>query len=335
MIVSALAAAVLYGAGAAVEQRQAAAAPRSSAGRPRLLIGLAAQPLWLGGFAAQLGGFAAHAVALRSGPLVAVQVLVSAELIVAVVIVRFWSGRKLSRATWTAALAVVAGIASFLVLTSPSAHGAGDGLPAHHPGLTMLVAAALAGGAAAAVAVAGLRAAGRRRAVLLAVAAGLGDCCAAVVTMAFSHVVGQGPAALATSWTSYALIVSGAGNVLLTQTAYQAARPMLTLPVISAVAPLASAAIGIGLLGETPGHGTARWVAAGIAVIVVSLALACLARSGLGDREAVALAEQPGNDDLQRGYSLGPVPAAVVFQDDRARLGGPHDRADDLVHSRA
>ena len=67
MIVSALAAAVLYGAGAAMEQRQAAAAPRSSAGRPRLLFQLARQPLWLLGIAVQIGGFAAHAVALRSG----------------------------------------------------------------------------------------------------------------------------------------------------------------------------------------------------------------------------------------------------------------------------
>ncbi len=44
MIVTALAAAVLYGAGAAAEQRQAAAAPESSAGRPRLLFLLARQP---------------------------------------------------------------------------------------------------------------------------------------------------------------------------------------------------------------------------------------------------------------------------------------------------
>ena len=88
MIAAALAAAVLYGAGAAVEQRQAAAAPVSSAGRPRLLFLLARQPLWLLGIAVQIGGFAAHAVALRSGPLATVQMLVSAELIVAVVIVR-------------------------------------------------------------------------------------------------------------------------------------------------------------------------------------------------------------------------------------------------------
>ncbi|HVT68865.1 MAG TPA: hypothetical protein VHF26_14030, partial [Trebonia sp.] len=95
MIASALVAAALYGAGAATEQRQAATAPPSSAGRPRLLMLLARQPLWLLGLAAQIGGFAAHAVALRSGPLEIVQMLVAADLIVAVLIVRFWSGRPL------------------------------------------------------------------------------------------------------------------------------------------------------------------------------------------------------------------------------------------------
>ena len=65
MIATALAAAVLYGAGAAAEQRQAAAAPLSSAGRPRLLFLLVRQPLWLLGIAAQIGGFAAHAMACR------------------------------------------------------------------------------------------------------------------------------------------------------------------------------------------------------------------------------------------------------------------------------
>src|SRR3984885_1851239 len=123
MIVTALAAAVLYGAGAAVEQRQAAGAPRAAAGRPRLLLLLARNPLWLLGIGVQVGGFAAHAVALRSGPLATVQMLVAGELIVAVVIVRFWSGRPLSKASWAAALTVVAAIAAFLVLTSPAGHG--------------------------------------------------------------------------------------------------------------------------------------------------------------------------------------------------------------------
>jgi hypothetical protein len=115
--------------------------------------------------------------------------------------------------------------------------------------------------------------------LLLAVAAGLADTCSAVVTMAFSHVAGHGPAALFTSWTVYALAVTGVGNVLLTQTAYQAGRPMVTLPVIAAVTPVTSVAIGIGLLGETPRTGAAGAVAAGAAVVVASVALAFLARS--------------------------------------------------------
>jgi hypothetical protein len=125
----------------------------------------------------------------------------------------------------------------------------------------------------------GLRATGRRRAVLLAVAAGLADSCSAVVTMAFSHVASHGLAALFTSWTVYAVIVCGAGNVLLTQTAYQTGHPMVTLPIIAAVTPVASVAIGIGLLGETPHTGVAGAVVAGIAVLVTSVALARLARS--------------------------------------------------------
>ena len=130
-----------------------------------------------------------------------------------------------------------------------------------------------------AAAVVGLRAAGRRRAVLLALAAGLADSCSAVVTLAFTHVASHGPAIIVTSWTTYALVVCGTGNVLLTQSAYQTGRPLITLPIISAVTPVVSVAIGVGLLGETPRIGAAGAVAACFAVLVTSLALAVLARS--------------------------------------------------------
>jgi len=278
MIVTSLAAAVLYGAGAAVEQRQATTVPESSAGRPRLLLLLARQPLWLAGIAAQVGGFAAHAVALRSGPLATVQMLVALELVVAVVIVRVWSGRPLSRVSWSAALAVVAAIAAFLALTSRSTEGHLAGAP-HHAAAAAAIGAGLAGASAVAAAVVGLGAAGRRRAVLLALAAGLADSCSAVVTLAFTHVTSHGPAMILTSWTTYALVVCGTGNVLLTQSAYQTDRPLITLPIISAVTPVVSVAIGVGLLGETPRIGAVGALAACFAVLVTSLALAVLARS--------------------------------------------------------
>lgn len=280
MIVTALVAAVLYGVGAAVEQRQAAAAPDDSAGKPRLLVQLARNPLWLLGLAAQFGGFATHAVALRSGPLAIVQMLIAGELIVAVLLVRAWSGRKLSRTSWAAALTVVAGIATFLALTTSghgaAGHGIGQGHDVPHRALVAVVALGIA---TVALGGTGLGTTGRRRALLLAVAAGLADSGMAVLTMEFAHVASHGIVAAATSWTAYAVAVCGAGNLLMTQTAYQAARPMITLPVISAVTPVASAAIGIGLLGETPQLGAAGYAGAGAAVLVTSLALAVLAGS--------------------------------------------------------
>jgi len=320
MIVTALAAAVLYGAGAAVEQRQAAAAPESSAGRPRLLFLLARQPLWLLGIAAQVGGFAAHAVALRSGPLATVQMLVAGELIVAVIIVRVWSGRPLSRTSWAAALTVALAVAAFLALTAPG-HGQRGGVGPGHPDYAVAAAlgAVVSGGGALVAAAFGLRAAGRRRGLLLAVAAGLADTCSAVVTMAFAHVASHGLAALFTSWTVYAVAVCGAGNVLLTQTAYQAGRPMVTLPVIAAVTPVSSVAIGIGLLGETPRTGVAGAVAASLAVLVASVALACLARSA-PHAESPALPAQPPVPAAEP-RAVGPVPAVPPARRAEPRAG--------------
>ena len=288
LVVSALLAAIGYGVGAAVEQRQAALAPEAAAGRPRLLVALARKPLWLAGFGAQFGGFAAHAVALRYGPLAVVQMVVSGELLVSVLLVRRWARRPLSAGSWAAAITVVLGIAAFMALAGPPGHRHSHGIAAaahHHAGrgetvlATLLLAAAIAVLLAAGLSAPGTGDSGRRRALLLALAAGLADSCSAVVTMAFARLAGHGLLALATTWPAYALVVVGVGNVLLTQTAYQAGRPMITLPVISAVTPLASVAIGIGLLGETPRLGTAGLAAAVVVAVVTGLALAFLARS--------------------------------------------------------
>src|SRR5258708_39090563 len=78
MIVTALTAAVFYGAGTAMEQRQAAAAPQSSAGRLRVLFLLAGPPVWVcrnalaaGGPPAPAGPAAAPAPAAARGPVCA------------------------------------------------------------------------------------------------------------------------------------------------------------------------------------------------------------------------------------------------------------------------
>lgn len=271
-ILAALIAALLYGTGAALQQHQAAAAPDTSAGRPSLLLLLARRPWWLLGIAGELSGFAIHAVALRTGPLTIVQMLTASSLIFSVATVRLWSGRRLGWPTWAACLAIVAGIGAFVALTVRG-HPGGHGGP-HHAGLA---AAALAL-TAVPFAVTGLAAAGRRRAALLAMGAGLADAGVAVATMAFTHALGHGLDGIATSWASYALMLGGPCSMLLTQTAYQAGRPMITLPVVTVVTPMASLAVGAGLLGETARLSAASAAAVGAAVLVTAAGLATLAR---------------------------------------------------------
>src|ERR1700753_3434088 len=242
-IVWALTAAVLYGTGAALQQHQAATAPADTAGRPSLLLLLIRRPWWLLGIVGELGGFATHAIALKSGPLTVVQMLLASSLVFSVGTVHLRSGRWPSAATGAAVVAVVAGIGTFVCLTAP-ALGESQGLP-QHAGLAAIVlgvvalpfaaigllsqgrrpapprgetqglpqhaglAAIVLGVVALPFAAIGLLSQGRRRALLLAVGAGLADTCIAVVTMAFTHSLGHGLGGLLTSWPAYALAIGG------------------------------------------------------------------------------------------------------------------------------
>src|ERR1700744_4963732 len=244
-IVWALSAAVLYGTGAALQQHQAAAAPDRAAGRPGLLLLLMRRPWWLLGIVAEIGGFATPAFALRSGPLTVVQMLLASSLVFSVGTVHLRAGRWPRPATWAAVVAVVAGIGSFVALTAPAmAH-------THELLSSDALAALCLAGFALPFAAAGLVSRGRRRALLLAVGAGLADAGVAVVTMAFTHTLSHGLTGMLTSWPAYAVAIGGPCSLLLTQTAYQAGFPMVSLPVITVVSPMASLAVGVGLLGET------------------------------------------------------------------------------------
>jgi hypothetical protein len=272
-IVWALTAAVLYGTGAALQQHQAATAPADTAGRPSLLLLLIRRPWWLLGIVGELGGFATHAIALKSGPLTVVQMLLASSLVFSVGTVHLRSGRWPSAATVAAVVAVVAGIGTFVCLTAP-ALGESQGLP-QHAGL----AAIGLGVIALPFAAIGLLSRGRRRALLLAVGAGLADTCIAVVTMAFTHSLGHGLGGMLTSWPIYALAIGGPISLLLTQTAYQAGCPMISLPVITVVTPMASLAVGVGLLGETTHLTALSGAGVGLAVLVTAAGLISLART--------------------------------------------------------
>ncbi len=273
--------AVLYGAGVAVEHRQAARMPAKAAGLPRMLTRLARQPLWLAGAALEAGGFAAHATALRTGSLAAVQMILGCSLLVSIAVGSGLARRMPPRRCWPAIIAIVAAVGTILFLLGPDDHAVTQA-----PGRLGL-AALVTGVITAPIAAAGLLTTrGAARALLLAVAAGLADTCGAVVTMAFTHSFAHGPGAAFTSWPPYALIVAELASLTLAQTAYQTDAPLITLPTITAVMPLASLAVGVVALRETAHLDGARIALMMACLAIAVTALAVLARAGAAVMDA-------------------------------------------------
>ncbi|HKC26453.1 MAG TPA: DMT family transporter [Jatrophihabitans sp.] len=266
-VLLALVSALLYGMGVGLEHRQAARTPAAAAGRPGLVMLLTRQPMWLLGAAFELGGFATHAAALGLGSFTAVQLILSCSLVVSVFLNGRLSRRPLGRRSWAAVLAVVAGVGAASALLGAGDHGTGR----------LASAALVTGLVAAPVAIVALLSRGSRRAVLLGCAAGLADAFVAVVTAAFAHAIASG--VVLTSWPAYVLLAGGLVSLVITQSAYQVDEPLTTLPLIASVMPLATLAIGLGVLGESGQlSGTRGLAAAGFALLAVT-GLTVLARA--------------------------------------------------------
>jgi drug/metabolite transporter (DMT)-like permease len=267
-IALALLSAALFGTGVALQQQPASQVPMRFAGRPGLLIRVAQQPVWLAGVAAEIGGFALQVVALRHGSLVVVQPLLTVSLIFTIALASAWSRQRVNAQEWAAVVAVVGGLAVFLVVASPSERSSGLAGPEDWVVTGLSFAAVLAF-----LVWYGLRSTGRRRAAALGLAAGLGDAFMAVLTKAFAHETEHGLGVILTSWIPYALCVAGLTAMLLTQTAYQTGLPKVSLPIITVADPLVSCGIGVGLFGEAIhlGGGRAPFVLAAIASMATGL----------------------------------------------------------------
>ncbi len=274
VIVLALLSAALFGTGVALMQRPAAEVPAELAARPGLLLRVIRQPMWLLGVAAEIAGFVFQLVALRHGSLVVVQPLLTTSLLFTIALVGAWTRQGVTATEWAALIAVVAGLALFMVVASPSDRSSGSADP------TDWVITGLSIGAAVAVLVwYGVRATGRAKATALGLAAGLSDAFMAVLTKAFAHVTDQGVVSALTSWAPYALCAAGLTAMLLTQTAYQAGRPKVSLPIITVADPLVSCGIGVALFGEALKFTEARAPFVLMAIGIIATGLMVLSRS--------------------------------------------------------
>jgi drug/metabolite transporter (DMT)-like permease len=272
-VLCALLAALMYALASVLQQRGAARQPIETSMRLGLLTRLARNGPWVLGLVCDVAGYALQFVALGHGPLVVVQPLLVCGLLFALPLGAAWAGRALHPRDWVAALAVCAGLAVFLTVSSP-AKGTAE--------VSGGVWAALVLGTAALAAVLIVSGSGRatwNRAMLLSAAAGVIYGASAALTAASARLLGKGVVVLLEHWQPYVLVVGGVVGMLVSQSAFQAGSLDVSLPMMTVVDPVVSIVIGATAFAESISDTPAAVAAEAASLLLMTAGVVVLARS--------------------------------------------------------
>jgi drug/metabolite transporter (DMT)-like permease len=274
-VLLALGAALLYALTSVLQHSAAVEVAHHRSLRPGLLLELVRRPRWLLGNLAEVGAVALQFVALRRGSLLLVQTLLVAGLLFALPLGAAMQHRRLTSTDWLGTVAVVVGLGIFVAVARPT-RGRGQ---ASHLGWAAVL--GLGCGVVAALIVAAPRRPGSARASYLGAACGVLFGVDAALAKATGHLLNHGIAHTVRGWQPYALAVLGVGGFLLAQSAFQAGPLAASLPLMTALDPLAAALIGVLAFHERlASDGFAIVLQVGAAVAIVA-GVWVLARSPL------------------------------------------------------
>jgi drug/metabolite transporter (DMT)-like permease len=272
----ALIAAILFALGVVLQQRGAMTAP--SAGGPGFLSSVATNPAWLLGGAAQLLGWVVQAVALDRGQLFIVQPIISLQIVFALPLGALLTGQLVIRRQWLGALAVVVGLAVFLVVSDPSVGR--DGAPR----ATWVVAALVVAAVAALLAAVATRQQPIKKAAFLGAAAGVIFGLQAAVTKVFVQIVPQGIGAILRSPSTYVMIVSAIVGFYLCQASLQAGVLASSVATMNIATPATSMLLGRAVFLEVPSRSTGGTIASLLALGLVAYGLLAISAPNAGGK---------------------------------------------------
>jgi drug/metabolite transporter (DMT)-like permease len=251
VVVLALTASMFTALASVAQRRAAAPAPGELSFSWRLATYLVHRPVWFLGIASMILGFVFQVAALRLGSLSLVQPLIATELVLVFAMIALHDRRRVQGRDWLSALGMVLGLGLFLSLARPSRGHA-------HAATSLWIVSALATFALAGVLAAvaflprrgGARATSGRKAALLGIAAAIGFGFVAAVVKELSVHIAQGPAAVFSNWSPYALVASGAASMFLASNAFQAGSLAASQPGLTVVDPVVASVLGVVLFGE-------------------------------------------------------------------------------------
>lgn len=242
-----IAAALSLGLGYVVQQRVAAHARLSELLSFRLLWHLMHKPVWWVGIGCMVAGQLLGGLALQLASVGLVEPLLSTNLLFALAIASYLSEHRIHWYEISGAVLLSAALGVFIAVGNPRS------TDDFEPGFPVVI---LAVGVVVAV-VAGLVAIGKRRglvgeSILLSTGAGLlyglQDVGTRGVLVDVDH---HGIVATALRPWPYVVLGAAVLGILLSQSAFRAARLDYSLPPICAAEPIAGIALGVALLGDT------------------------------------------------------------------------------------
>lgn len=274
-VLTAVAAAFLFGISSVLQQAEAAGVGDAPMLRLGLLRRLAHRRRWLGAVA--LGGvsFGVQAVALAFGPIVLVQPIAATDLLFALPFLARRHQRRLGATGWVGAGLVVAGIGAFLALAPPSAGQASPSLARWVP-----VLAAVAG-LVGVVAPAALRARPALRTGILAGVAAAEFALVDALTKSVVEQLSRDGAATFAHWEPYALAVAALSGLLIAQSAFRSGSLLVSLPIIDTVEPIGAVLIGTTVFDERIASSTLVLAVQVLAGVIAACGIVVLDRSPL------------------------------------------------------
>lgn len=230
---------------------------------------------WLLGILADAVGLTLQLTALHLGALGVVQPLLITGLLFALLLRQVTHQRIAPREiAWAAVL--TAALAGFLVLSGTADDRAVTETADRGPAVAAAVVAVLLAGTCLALGRREQRPA--RSAALLGVTVGLVYAATAALLKTLTGIGLTGVVPLLTSWQLYAVVLLGAGGLVLNQVAFQAGPLAASLPAIATVDPLASIVLGVVVYGEQVRHDALSLVGLALLLGVLGTAVLALAR---------------------------------------------------------